>query len=61
MRTRFTALVVMYLRNSFSFSLPSRAELKKPKVLLKTLGIGLGVLAILADLGSIFVLMDLGM
>jgi ABC-2 type transport system permease protein len=61
MQQRFGALVLMYLRSSFSFSLPSRAELKKPKVLLKTLGIGLGVLAIMADIGFVFVMMDLGM
>ena len=61
MRQRFAALVIMYLRNGISFSLPSLAELRKPKVLFKTLGIGLGILAIVADLGFVFVMMNLGL
>lgn len=59
MNLRFWGLVRMYLRSSLGFSLPTRAELRKPKVLLKTLGIGLGILALSADLGFIFVLMDI--
>jgi ABC-2 type transport system permease protein len=49
----------MYLRSSFSLSLPKAPELKKPKTLAKTVGIAVGIVAILADISFLFVIMNL--
>ena len=58
-RPRIVALAAMYLRSSFSLSLPKASELKKPKILAKTIGIAVGVVAILADISFLFVIMNL--
>lgn len=61
MRSRIVSLAALYVKSSFSFSLPARQELKKPKTLAKTLGIGIGILLLVADFSIIFVMMDLAM
>ncbi|MCX7027248.1 MAG: hypothetical protein NT061_07175 [Spirochaetes bacterium] len=61
MRQRFASLVFLHLKSSFGFSLPTKAELRKPKTLLMTIGIGIGALAILADLGTVFTMLSLEM
>ena len=61
MRSRVVSLALLYIKSTFSISLPSREELKKPKTLAKTLGIGLGILLLAADFGFIFVMMNLTM
>lgn len=58
-RPRVVALAAMYLQSSFSLSLPKASELKKPKTLAKTIGIAVGVVAILADISFLFVIMNL--
>ena len=61
MRSRVASLAILYIKSTFSISLPSREELKKPKTLIKTLGIGLGILFLVADFSFIFVMMNLTM
>ncbi|MHB0898141.1 MAG: putative ABC transporter permease subunit, partial [Spirochaetales bacterium] len=61
MRSRIASLALLYVKSTFSISLPSREELKKPKTLIKTLGIGLGILFLVADFSFIFVMMNLTM
>ena len=61
MRSRIASLALLYVKSTFSISLPSREELKKPKTLAKTLGIGLGIILLAADFGFIFVMMNLTM
>ncbi|HEY9053188.1 MAG TPA: hypothetical protein VIO60_00070 [Rectinemataceae bacterium] len=57
-RKPFTSLVLLYLKTSFGLTFPSREELKKPKTLVKTIAIGIGILALAADFGFIFVMMN---
>jgi ABC-2 type transport system permease protein len=61
MKSRFASLAALYIKSTLSISLPSKMELRKPKTPLKTLGIGLGILFIVADLGFIFVMMNLSL
>ncbi len=61
MRPRFLSLALLHLRSTFAFSLPTREEMKKPKIVLKTVGIGVGSLLLLADVGFLFVMMNLTM
>ena len=61
MRSRVASLALLYIKSTFSVALPTRKELKKPKTLFKTLGIGLGILFLLADFSFIFVMMNLSM
>jgi ABC-2 type transport system permease protein len=61
MRSRAVSLAILYIKSSFSISLPKREELKKPKTLAKTIGIGLGIILLLADFAFIFVMMNLTM
>lgn len=60
MRPRFLSLALLHLRSTFAFTLPMREEMKKPKIVLKTVGIGVGSL-LLADVGFLFVMMNLTM
>jgi len=61
MKSRLVSLAILYIRSTFSFSLPPREELKKPKTLAKTIAIGLGILFLVADFSVIFVMMNLTM
>ncbi len=61
MRSRALSLAMLYIKSSFSISLPKREELKKPKTLAKTIGIGIGIIALVADFSFIFVMMNLTM
>ncbi len=61
MRPRFLSLALLHVRSTFAFSLPTREEMKKPKTILKTVGIGVGSLLLLADVGFLFVMMNLTM
>lgn len=61
MRSRIVSLAILYIKSTFSLSLPSREELKKPKKLAKTIGIGIGIVLILADVGFMFVMMNMTM
>jgi ABC-2 type transport system permease protein len=56
MKSRFASLVILNIQSAFSLSLPSWQEFKKPKTLLKTIGIGVGAILLLADVGMVFVL-----
>jgi ABC-2 type transport system permease protein len=61
MRSRIVSLALLYVKSTFSLSLPTRKELKKPKTLFKTIGIGIGILFLIADISVIFVMMNLSM
>ncbi len=61
MRSRIASLALLYIKSTFSIALPTRKELKKPKTLLKTIGIGVGILFLVADFSVIFVMMNLSM
>lgn len=61
MRPRFLSLALLHIRSTFAFSLPTREEFKKPKTILKTVGIAIGSLLLLADFGFLFVMMNLTM
>ena len=61
MRSRIASLALLYIKSTFSIALPTRKELKKPKTLLKTIGIGIGILFLVADFSVIFVMMNLSM
>jgi len=61
MRSRIVSLALLYVKSTFSLSLPTRKELKKPKTLFKTIGIGIGILFLVADISVIFVMMNLSM
>jgi ABC-2 type transport system permease protein len=56
MRPRVLSLAILNIRSTFSFNLPSRKELKQPKTLAKTVGIGIGILLLFADFTLIFVM-----
>ncbi|HWP69146.1 MAG TPA: hypothetical protein VN437_07580, partial [Rectinemataceae bacterium] len=61
MRSRIASLAILYIKSTFSITLPTRKELKKPKTLFKTIGIGIGILLLIADFSAIFVMMNLSM
>ena len=61
MKSRVANLAILYIKSTFSISLPSSKELRKPKTIAKTIGIGLGIILLLADVGFIFVMMNLTM
>ncbi|PKL05810.1 MAG: hypothetical protein CVV53_07550 [Spirochaetae bacterium HGW-Spirochaetae-9] len=61
MKLRAVSLAVLYIKSSFSISLPKREELKKPKTLAKTIAIGIGIVFLIADFSLIFVMMNLTM
>ena len=61
MRSRIASLALLYIKSTFSIALSTRKELKKPKTLLKTIGIGIGILFLVADFSVIFVMMNLSM
>jgi ABC-2 type transport system permease protein len=61
MKPRFVSLALLHIRSTFAFSLPTREEMKKPKTILKTVGIAVGSLLLLADFGFLFVMMNLTM
>lgn len=59
MKPRWFSLLSVYVKSSFSFSLPPLSELKKPKVLIKTAGLALAVLALALNFAFVFVVMNL--
>lgn len=61
MKSRVASLALLYIKSTFSISLPAREELKKPKILAKTIGIGVGILLLIADFSVIFIMMNLTM
>jgi len=61
MKSRLASLAGLYLKSTLNISIPPKEELKKPKTLLKTVGIGIGIVLIIADLGLVFVMMNLSL
>lgn len=61
MKSPVVSLAMLYIKSSFSLSLPKREELKKPKTLVKTIAIGIGIIALIADFSFIFVMMNMTM
>lgn len=61
MKSRLASLAGLYLKSTLNISIPPKEALKKPKTLLKTVGIGIGILLIIADLGLVFVMMNLSL
>jgi len=54
MKSRLASLAILNIRSTFSFSMPSKKELKKPKNLIKTIAIGIGALILIAEVGMVF-------
>lgn len=61
MNTRFPRLCALYLKSGFSFRMPAKEDWKKPKTVLKTLGIAILAALIVADLGFVFVMMNVSL
>ena len=61
MKARVLSLSILYLKSTFGFSLPTKAELKNPKKLAKAIGIALLVLFLIADFSVIFVMMNVSL
>jgi ABC-2 type transport system permease protein len=61
MKARVLSLSILYLKSTFGFSFPTKAELKNPKKLAKIIGIALLVLLLLADFSVIFVMMNISL
>lgn len=56
MKPPVVSLAILNIRSTFSISLPSRKELKRPKTLIKTIAIGIAALLLIADFAFIFVM-----
>lgn len=61
MNTKLLKLAALYIKSTFAISLPSKSEWKKPKVLIKWIGIVLLTILVIADFSFIFVMMNLSL
>ncbi len=61
MKSPFASLAVLYAKSMFGFGMPSRAELREPRKLLKAVGIVIFALFLVADIGFLFVMTNVSL